>query len=86
MASKINLAPTTDWITCALNVWQNSLKKPMTSDVQLVQEFLTSDSFFPYRYKNIQILFLLCLTLVKYILSMLPKFQISWHKIYIIIL
>lgn len=46
MASKINLAPTTDWITCALNVWQNSLKKPKTSDVQLVQEFLTSDSFF----------------------------------------
>ena len=30
MASKINLAPTIDWITCALNVWQNSLKKPKT--------------------------------------------------------
>lgn len=85
MASKINLAPTTDWIICALNVWQNSLKNPKTSDVQLVQEFLTSDSFFPYKYKNIQILFLLCLTLVKYILSMLPKFQIYSHKIYIII-
>ena len=50
-----------------------------------MQGFLTSDPFFSYLNKTIQILFLLCLTLVKYILSMLPKFQIYWHKVYNII-